>query len=68
MPGQFFELEALINNCKDQRKRGPQRSQPAVGCFVPSEKRKESSRRERMKKGDGTDEALFRRGFAREEV
>ena len=68
LPRQFFELEALVDNCKDQRKRGPLGGQPAVGSFVPPEEGQEPGRRERMKEGDDAGIALLRRGFLREEV
>ncbi len=35
LPRQFLELEALINDCQDQRKRCPEWSEPTIGVFIP---------------------------------
>ncbi|SRR5229473_4379877 len=68
LPGQFFELEALVDDSQYQRKRGPKRGKPAVGSFVPSEEGQESRSRKRVKERDAAGVALLRCGLAREEI
>ncbi len=68
LPGQFFKLEALVNDCQEQRKRGPERSEPAIGVFIPCKQGQQPGGRERMKEGGNTGEAFFRSSLARKEV